>query len=81
MRSLEQLAKEALAVQNACNLIGVARSCALAFADLGHADDSIRSAIRILWIDKMASLAGCQDLGSAQVMAAYKTINALVNVS
>jgi hypothetical protein len=77
-RTIQQLAQEALDVQNACNLGGVSRSFAKAVEDLfehthGTAERNNHPIVRI-WIDKMASLAGVQDLGNTEVMAAYRAV-------
>lgn len=81
MRTLAQLAGEALDVQNACNLSGVAISFAQAMRDLcEHVPDTrARNThpIVILWIDKMASLAGIQYLGHDRTMEAYTECNRL----
>lgn len=70
-RDLAQLAREALAVQDACNLSGVVRSYARALSRLwailpGAGTDAInRHPIAQLWADKCASLTGTQCTGWA----------------
>ncbi len=63
-RTLQELAQEALDVQNACNLCGVAQSFAEAMKDLNRLMDSTISRnqhpIAIAWLDKMNSLAAIQ---------------------
>jgi len=66
-RTIPVLAREALDVQNACNMRGVVRSFALAMTDLDEAlsatpgSCSLRDhAITRAWVDKLASLAGTQ---------------------
>ena len=78
MRTIQELAKEAIAVQDACNLSGVMISAAKAVSDLREACPDLgtrginRHPVMILWIDKMASLAGIQDLGNDDVGDAYR---------
>lgn len=67
-RTLPELAREALLVQDACNIGGVARSFAQAMADLHlhvqNTADRNRHPITIVWIDKLMSLAGIQAYGT-----------------
>jgi hypothetical protein len=65
MRTIKQLSKEALDVQDACNLCGVAQSFARVMIDLGdHCPMGTQQRnshpITIVWLDKMNSLAGIQ---------------------
>lgn len=65
MRTLQELAQEALDVQNACNLCGVAQGFARTMIDLGKyvqtaSDEMNHHPIAQLWIDKMCSLCGIQ---------------------
>lgn len=82
-KSIYDLAKEALDVQNACNLTAVAQSFARAMIDLGkHVQGTyaVRThPITLLWVDKLASLTGTQQMGLIQVMNAYDAVNAIVN--
>lgn len=76
-RSLAALAQEALNVQDACNLSGVAHGFARAMADLcSHVPNtSERNAhpIAILWADKIAHLTGTQIYqADDRVTAAYR---------
>lgn len=77
--SLADLAREALAVQGACNLCGVAQSFARAMIDLGEhtrgTDERNTHPISILWADKIAQLTGTQTLGHDVVMRAYTQVH------
>jgi hypothetical protein len=61
-RTLAQLAQEALDVQDACNLSGVAQGFGRAMVDLRHViggGDELRAhPITLLWIDKLADMTG-----------------------
>jgi hypothetical protein len=61
-RTLAQLAQEALDVQDACNLSGVALGFGRAMADLrqhvGGGDAIRQHPITLLWIDKLADMTG-----------------------
>lgn len=74
-KTLKQLAQEALDVQNACNLSGVAQSFARVMIDLGEhtkgTDERNTHPVAILWADKIAHLTGTQDLGNSAVTKAY----------
>jgi hypothetical protein len=63
-KTLAELAREALLVQDACNIGGVSRSFAQAMADL-HAhvpgtNERNTHPITRVWIDKLSALAGIQ---------------------
>jgi hypothetical protein len=68
MRSLEVLAREAIDVQNACNLLGVSKGFARAIQDLREAldasglpsgtDDINRHPIARLWASKVHDMTG-----------------------
>lgn len=68
-RSIADLAREALAVQDACNLSGVAFGFARAVHDLcahaaaGRHDTAWKNShpIAILWASKLASLTSCEE--------------------
>ena len=73
-----EFARQALQVQDACNLTGVALSFARAVCDLREHLATLpdrphvsEHPVTVLWVDKLASLAGCQDLGNARVMDAF----------
>lgn len=74
-KTLKQLAQEALDVQNACNLSGVAQAFARAMIDLGEhtkgTDERNRHPVAVLWADKIAHLTGTQDLGNDVTTKAY----------
>lgn len=77
-RTLKELAKEVILVQNAANLSGIVISFAAAMHDLcDHVPDTgkrNRHPIAVLWADKVASLTGIQDLGSEVVVNAYREV-------
>lgn len=72
-RSLSSLAAEAIQVQDACNLSGVAHAFSRALDHLwahardgNHGTDWVnRHPITIAWVDKLAQLAGCQSTSDA----------------
>ena len=74
-RSLQELAREALAVQDACNLCGVAQSFARAMIDLSEhvsgTDARNNHPIAVLWADKIAHLTSTQGNYPSRVTAAY----------
>ncbi len=80
-RTLAQLAREALNVQDACNLCGVAHGFARAMADLGAytrgTDERNTHPIAVLWADKIAHLTGTQHVGQETVMRAYSAVRKL----
>lgn len=82
MRTLKQLAQEALDVQDACNLCGVAQSFARAMIDLGEhtrgTDERNMHPISVLWADKIAHLTGTQCLGCNVVLKAYDAVRDIV---
>jgi hypothetical protein len=81
-RTLQELAREALAVQDACNLSGVAHGFARAMADLcalvPGTDARNAHPIAVLWADKIAHLTGTQAIGHDRVMDAYREIYSLI---
>ena len=80
-KTIKQLAQEALDVQNACNLCGVVQSFARAMIDLGEhvkgTDARNAHPITVLWADKVAHLAGIQDIGNDSTMKAYNVVHDL----
>lgn len=66
MRTLKDLANEAIAVQDACNLVGISQSFAAAMVDLRKALEAEKlpndthsiatHPITKLWVDKLVSL-------------------------
>ena len=80
MKNLKQLAQDALDVQNACSLLAVVNSFSKAVSDLreavsGSTDVINNHPITIVWVDKLASLTGTQDLGNDRVMKAYSEVS------
>lgn len=80
-KSLKELAQDALNVQDACNLSGVAHDFARCMSDLcEHGLDTEarnKHPIAQLWADKIAHLTGTQSLGNDAVMAAYTEVRKL----
>lgn len=85
-RTFADLAKEVLQVQDACNLSGVVHSWsrsisrlrALLDAQKAGGTDAINGHfINVLWADKCASLAGCQDIGTERYRLAYAAAKVL----
>jgi hypothetical protein len=80
-KTLKELATDALNVQDACNLSGVAHGFARAMGDLcDHGLDTNarnRHPISKLWADKIAHLTGTQTIGNDSVMAAYTEVREL----
>ena len=78
--TLRELAIEAMAVQDACNLSGVAQSFARVMRDLGEHTDGTHERnthpIARVWIDKMASLAGMAG-ADPTVLHAYDLVHKL----
>ncbi len=82
MKTLQQHAQLAQQVQDACNASGVAHALTRWFSDceeLGVRDTDTRNQhpITVLYVDKLASLAGCQALGHDNVMDAYRKVREL----
>jgi len=82
-RTLQELAKEALEVQDACNLSGVVHGFSRAITDLRKAcphlgtDELNHHPICILWADKIAHLTGTQVCGHDTVTDAYPVVSEL----
>lgn len=82
MLTMKQHAEKALAVQDACNAHGVVVSLEGWFSDFAQlhpkggwsTDDKNGHPITVLYVDKLASLAGCQALGHDRVMRAYREV-------
>lgn len=81
MKTLPQLAEDALAVQDAYNLTGVARGFIKAIDDIrAITPDNTewkRHPILKLWVDKLASMVGTQ--GDWDSMTAYNHVNNIVD--
>ncbi|MDX1421562.1 MAG: hypothetical protein R3322_00390 [Kiloniellales bacterium] len=79
MTALQKLALDALAVQDACNLCGVAQGFARAMAELTSLgfDTEARNnhPIARVWADKIAHLTGTQSLGAPAVMDAFARVS------
>ncbi len=84
-KTLKELAQEVLNVQDACNLSGVAHGFARAMGDLrehtsGTSERNTHT-ISKLWADKIAHLAGTQNIGGDDgdysVSRAYKEVHEL----
>jgi hypothetical protein len=79
-KTLKELAQEALAVQDACNLCGVAQSFARAMRDLGDytkgTDERNQHPVTIVWLDKLNQLAGIQTLNE-DITRAYNVVHDL----
>lgn len=71
MKTLKELAQEALDVQNACNLCGVVQSFARAMIDLGPhlagTEDRNTHFITRAWVDKLVSLSRLNQKSYAQL--------------
>lgn len=83
MKTLQELARNALRVQDACNLSGVAHGFARAMGalcDLGlDTDAKNHHPIAILWADKIAHLTGTQTIGNEVVMRAYDAVHKMAD--
>ncbi len=83
VRSIRELASEALAVQNACNLSGVVNGFSRALEHLRAQPDARGNdwlhahPVTLLWADKIASLTGTQVIAQDAVMAAYRACHNL----
>lgn len=84
MLTLQQHAQKALRVQDACNLHGVAVSLQGWLDDYAalfpaySTDEKNQHPITVLYVDKLAHLAGCQSLGHEAVMRAYTEVHKIV---
>lgn len=85
-RTMADLAREALNVQDACNLSGVVHGFSRSITRLrvllreqgNESTDTVNEhPICQLWADKIASLAGVQDVGTVAYSRAYQTVKAL----
>lgn len=81
MKTLKELAKDALAVQDACNLSGVVHGFARCMSDMVemHLDTDQRNThpITLLWIDKLCHLSGYKQDYGEKVMSAYSAVHRL----
>ena len=83
-KDIADLAREALLVQDACNLSGVAHGFARAMGALSDMDLNTETKnthpIAILWADKIAHLTGTQSLGNDKVMEAYTVVSRMAGI-
>jgi len=83
MLTLQQHAKKALAVQDACNAHGVAVAFVSWLDDYSKlhpsysTDEKNQHPVTVAYVDKLASLAGCQALGNEAAMAAFSILTEL----
>lgn len=81
MKTLKQLANDALAVQDACNLSGVVHSFSRAMSDLRDVVPGEGTAfynrhpVAVLYANKIADMTGCESL--ANFSAAFDACMAL----
>lgn len=81
MKTIKELAKEALDVQTACNLSGVVHSFSRIISELREAEPNKGTdyynthPIVIVYLDKLNSLAGIQELGNETVMRAFDAVH------
>jgi hypothetical protein len=84
-KTLQDLAKEALAVQDACNLSGVVHGFARCMSTMCemNMDTDTRNGhpITLLWVDKVAHLSGYKQDYSAKIMDAYSAVQKIANGS
>jgi hypothetical protein len=82
-RTIQELAQEAVFVQNACNFIAVVNGMQRAMADLrahGITGDALTNhPIALLWVDKLTSLQGVQDVGNSKMFKAHLTVGDFVD--
>jgi hypothetical protein len=86
MKTIQELAKEALDVQDACNLRAVVRGLSRVMDDLWkiadeekHGSDWVHHhPIVTMWIDKLAHLNGSQQNFGTKLDAAYDQVNAII---
>ena len=82
-KSLQELAKDALQVQDACNLWGVINGFNRAMDSLDKLTNGTTERdnhpICKLWADKIAHLTGTQSIGNDSVMAAYTECHKLAD--
>lgn len=85
MKALKELAQEALDVQNACNLCGVAQTFARAMIDLGEhcsgTDERNTHPITIVWLDKLNSLARIQAFEGSSVDRVNEAFNKVISLA
>ena len=73
MKTIKELAKQALEVQDACNLVALAGEFHRVVLEMQRQGLSVREhPVTRCWIDKLASLTDTQDLGNPIVMEAFR---------
>ena len=77
--TIKALAKEAISVQDACNLSGVIHAFSRAMTDLREITGTMvnHHPIAIVWADKVASLTGIQDVGNDVALEAHRIVSDL----
>lgn len=83
MKTMKELAQEALNVQDACNLSGVVHGFSRAITNLrdllprAGTDEINRHPISVLWADKIAHLTYTQCIGNEVILQAYAWARAM----
>ena len=83
-RTIQELAQEALDVQNACNLSGVVHGFSRAITELRELSPDKGTTwinehpICVLWADKIAHLTGTQTFGGDKVSNSYRAVYKIV---
>jgi hypothetical protein len=83
-RTIRELAREALQVQDACNLSGVVHAFARAMSDLlkhpecTGTDWANTHPVAVLYADKIAHLTGTQSLDTEKIWDAYRFAQELI---
>jgi hypothetical protein len=86
MKTLKELAQEALNVQDACNLSGVVKGFDRAIQELrGHypnlsTNDFNALPINAMWADKIAALTGVQNMKMVEYSGVYDAVNKLAGI-
>lgn len=80
-KTLQQLAQDALAVQDACNLSGVAQGFARAMLSLRglglDTEQCNNNVITIVWLDKLTQLANIKHDSHWRLHVAYDSVHRL----
>ena len=76
---MQELAVEALAVQDACNIMGVTAAYHRALVELNEHLQSTEALrchpITVVWADKIASLTDTQTLGHQRVLDSFDAVH------
>lgn len=82
-KTLQDLAKEAINVQDACNLSGVVHGfarCMSAMVEMGMNNDARDNhPITLLWVDKICHLSGYKQDYGTKMMNAYSEAQKIAN--